>query len=116
MTAALVVHPDGRVEDIHLAPGYSDHLAIMRKHIGCRMVDVVALTSRIDMWLDDEGLYTQPANPVATALARHYGFTHQAYHGPVLLCGVTEDGESVDLDVDQLRALLTRLADVVEAV
>lgn len=116
MTAALVVHPDGEIVDVNLKSDADNHLALMRKHIGCRMVDVVALTSRIDMWLDDEGLHTQPANPVATALARHYGFTHQAYHGPVLLCGVTEDGESVDLDVDQLRALLTRLADVVETV
>lgn len=68
------------------------------------------------MWLDDEGLYTQPVNPVATALARHYGFVWQPYHGPVMLCSVDPEGASIDLDVHQLRALLTRLMDVANAI
>lgn len=108
MSAALVIHPDGEIIDVNLKPGV-DHLALMREHIGCHLVDVVRLSTTLDMWIDDEGLYTQPVNPVATALARHYGCVWQPYHGPVLLASVDGEGNSVDLDVHQLRALLTRL-------
>ena len=111
MSAAVVVHTDGTLVDMNLLPD-SDHLALMREQLGCRLVDVVALTDRLDMWLDDEGMYTQPVNEVATALARRHGFVWQPYHGPVLLCSVDLDGASVDLDAGQLRALLTHLSDL----
>lgn len=113
-TAALVIHPDGGVVPVNLKPGVN-HLALMYEHLNCQRVDVVALTDKLDMWLDDEGMYTQPVNPAATALARHYGFVWQNYHGPVMLCSVDADGASVDLDANQLRALLTRLLDVANA-
>jgi hypothetical protein len=115
MSTALVLHPDGGITEINLKPGVT-HLALMREHIGCHLVDVVALTGKIDMWLDDESLYTQPVNPLATALARHYGFTWQSYHGPVILCSVDDEGGSIDLNAGQVRALLTRLLDAVEAI
>jgi hypothetical protein len=114
MGTALVVHPDGELVEVNLNPG-ADHLALMREHIGCRLVDCVALTARLDMWIDDEGLYTQPVNPVASALARHYGITWQNFHGPVLLCSVDTHGDSVDLNREQIVGLLTRLLDITES-
>ncbi|MFD6356775.1 DUF3846 domain-containing protein [Nocardia tengchongensis] len=112
ITAALVLHPDGTLYEVNLKPGRT-HLELMREHLNCQRVDVVALTDKVDMWIDDEGEYNHPVNPLATRLARHHGFTWQPYHGPVLLCGVDNDGHSIDLDVDQMRALLTHLADLV---
>ena len=114
MGVALVIHPEGDVVEVNLKPG-GDHLALMREHLGCRLVDVVALTDRLDMWIDDEGLYNHPVNVPATALARRFGFVWQPYHGPVLLCSVDREGNSIDLDVAQTRALLTRLLDVADA-
>ncbi|WP_280489213.1 DUF3846 domain-containing protein [Nocardia carnea] len=111
-TAALVIHPDGTLYEINLKPGRT-HLELMREHLDCQLVDVVALTDKLDMWLDDEGLYSKPVNPLATLLAQHHGFTWQPYHGPVLLCGVDHEGNSIDLDINQIRALLTHLADIV---
>lgn len=116
MTAALVIHPDGEIVEVNLKADADNHLALMREHLGCSLVDVVALTDQLDMWLDDEGLYTQPMNPVATALARHYGFVWQPYHGPVMLCSVDDEGASIDLDTHQVRALLTRLLDVADTI
>lgn len=106
MTASLLIQPDGTVTDVHVTPGS------IGTHLGCRNVDVVALTQRLDMWIGDESLFTDPVNPIATALARRHGFVWQNYHGPVLLCGTTAAGGSTDLELDQLRALLTHLADV----
>lgn len=109
MATALVIREDS-IEEITLG---EDSLTQMYRAIGCDRVDCVGLTDRIDMWIDDEGLYNFPPNPLATALARHFGFTFQAYHGPVVLCGVDSEGRSVDLGTAQIRALLTRLADIV---
>ena len=115
MTTSLVIHPDGDIVEVNLEPG-ADRLALMRKHLRCSMVDCVALTDRLDMWIDDEGLYTKPVNRPATALARRYGFTWQDYRGPVLLCGVDGHGDSIDLSRDQVVGLLTHLTDVVDDV
>ncbi len=102
MSTALVIHPAGGIIEVNLRSG-GDHLALMREH------------HRLDMWIDDEGLYNHPVNPAATALARHFGFTWQPYHGPVMLCSVDAEGDSIDLDTHQVRALLTRLLDVADA-
>ena len=108
--AALVIHPDGRVTDVVLGKGADNHLAVMYREIGCQHVDVVALTTTIDMWLDDEGLYTQEHNPIATALAESYGFTSQPYFGPVLLCS-HRGATVVNLSRDQITAIRARLND-----
>jgi hypothetical protein len=111
MSCALVLHPGGSVTDLTLPSTSHDRLALMYNTIGCQAVDVVRLTSQVDMWVDDEGLFTQPVNPVATTLARHYGYTWQPYHGPAILAGFDEDGNTTNLSRDQVVALLTRLCD-----
>ncbi|MFJ6354804.1 DUF3846 domain-containing protein [Streptomyces sp. NPDC092046] len=79
----------------------------------CDQVDVVALTDQVDMWLDDNGLYTQPVNPMATLLARRFGWTYQNYHGPVLLTGgADEEGETLPLDKDKVLAMRATLTDL----
>jgi hypothetical protein len=109
-TTAITIHPDGTVTDISLHTG-SDLLQTLYSEIGCRAVDLVALTSTLDMWVDDEGIYQQPVNPIATALARRHGFTWQPYHGPAVLC--SHDGpDTIGLTHAQLRALLTQLDDI----
>jgi Domain of unknown function (DUF3846) len=111
MGAALVIHPDGNVVEVNLNAG-ADHLTLMREHLDCQLVDCVSLTQHLDMWIDDEGLFTQPVNPAASLLARRYGITWQDFHGPVLLCGVNADGDSIDLTDDQVRGVLTHLLDL----
>jgi hypothetical protein len=110
-SASLVLYPDGTVTDPCLAET-DNTLALMRQLPDTRTLDCVSLTSTLDMWVDDEGLFTAERNDVATALARRYGFTWQPYHGPVLLCGVDEQDAATDLTAEQLFALLTRLADL----
>jgi hypothetical protein len=109
--AALVISVNGEVAEIDLSQP-QDTLAAMYTQLECRSVDVVRLTGQIDMWIDDEGLYTQKINPAATLLAQRYGFVWQPYHGPVLLCGVDDEGASVNLTRDQVLAVLAALMDV----
>lgn len=115
MGAALVIHPDGDLVEVNLKPD-ADKLALMRAHLDCRLVDCVALTSHMDMWIDDEGLDTKSLNPVATAIAGRFGLTWQGYHGAALLCGVDAEGGSVDLTRDQIIGLLTHLSDLVDRI
>lgn len=82
MAASLVIETDGTVYDIELPSTGS--AAVKRQHIGCRLIDVVALTDRVDMWIDEEGYGIAPVNHAATALARHYGLVWQNYHGNVI--------------------------------
>lgn len=111
---AILLTPDGDLVEIQLPAAGRDRLTVMRAVIRCQLVDVVALTDRIDMWIDEEGLYNHPVNPAATMLARRFGFTWQPYHGPVLITGgADEQGDTLPLNRDKLRALLTALDDTV---
>ncbi|MET9019245.1 DUF3846 domain-containing protein [Actinopolymorpha sp. NPDC004070] len=111
---ALVLAVDGTVTAITLPD--RDRLKAMYAALGCDLVDVVSLTDKIDMWLDDEGIYNHPANPYATQLARRYGHTHQPYFGPVLLCGVTSDGDSINLSPAQTQAAIAQITDVLVSI
>ncbi|HLT11531.1 MAG TPA: DUF3846 domain-containing protein [Micromonosporaceae bacterium] len=111
--AALIVHPDGRVDEVDLASTPST-LKLFYEQLECTDVDVVRLTDSVDMWLDGEGLITGRAlNVAATLLARLYGLTHQGYVGPCLLCRVDDDGDSVNLTADQVTAFRAKLDDII---
>ena len=109
---ALVVHPDGTLSDVALTNGRE--LELMYQWLSCRTVDVVRLTDQLDMWLDDEGLFSQSVNLPASLLARRFGCDWQNYYGSVLLCSHTEDGDSRNLTIDQKLAITTHLSDVAD--
>ncbi|MFI6658051.1 DUF3846 domain-containing protein [Streptomyces sp. NPDC050523] len=110
---ALLITPEADIVPIDLPEG-DNRLIVMRAVLRCDRVDVVALTDQLDMWLDDEGLYNHPVNKLATLLAIRFGFTHQQYHGPVLLTGGADtDGDTVPLTKDKAVALLTSIADLI---
>ncbi|RFA06415.1 hypothetical protein B7R54_18710 [Subtercola boreus] len=67
------------------------HLLGMYRHIGCTTVDVVGLEGGIDVWVDDEGLYTQDPNPTLTAMIRITRPCQTHLSGPGLF--LTTDGE-----------------------
>lgn len=111
---AILITPEADIVPISLPEDPAERQAVMRAVIRCDMYDVVALTSRLDMWIDDEGIYRHPVNKLATYLAVRHGFTWQPYHGPVLLTGGADrDGETLPLTPDMVRALLTSVGDIV---
>jgi hypothetical protein len=108
--SALRIGIDGDVTEIELPA--TGTLAVTAKACEARLVDVVRLTSQLDMWIDDEGLYNHPVNLVASLLAQRFGRIYQAYHGPVLVTGFNEAGDTVNLTEDQLVGVLRALQDV----
>jgi Domain of unknown function (DUF3846) len=111
---AILITPEADIVPIALPTDPGERQAVMRAVIRCDRYNVVALTTRLDMWIDDEGIYNHPVNKLATALAVRHGFVWQPYHGPVLLTGGADsDGETVPLTTDMVRALLTSVHDIV---
>ena len=114
MSTAILITPEADIVPITLPDNPDHRQAVMRAVIRCDLYDVVALTTRLDMWIDEEGIYRHPVNQLATLLAARHGFTWQKYHGPVLLTGgPDQDGETLPLTPDMVRALLTSVADIV---
>ncbi|MET9089423.1 DUF3846 domain-containing protein [Streptomyces sp. NPDC004237] len=117
-SSALLLTYNSQIVEIELPVGQDpdsgvQRRAVMRAVLRCDRFDVVALTRRWDMWIDDEGLYNHPVNPAATALARRFGYTHQPYHGSVLLTGGPDaDGNTLPLLRQQLVGLLHTLQDL----
>ena len=111
---AILITAEADIIPIQLPTDPADRQAVMRAVIRCNLYDLVALTTRLDMWIDEEGLYRHPVNELATLLAARHGFNFQPYHGPVLLTGgADEDGETLPLNIDMIRALLTSVHDIV---
>lgn len=109
---SLIVRPDASIEAFTLPAAHRDQALTMRKLIGCDLLAAVQLTSHVDMWLDDNGIGSQKINALASVLAMHFGFTHQVYYGPVVLCGFDQDGDTIDLGADRAEALLGRLLEI----
>ncbi|WP_432091425.1 DUF3846 domain-containing protein [Streptomyces sp. NRRL F-5630] len=114
MSFALLITCEGAVAEIDLPEEDKERATVYRSVLRCRAFDVVCLTSRLDMWLDDEGLFNHPVNPLATMLAKRHGFDHQTYHGPVLLTGsADEEGDTLPLTREQMAAHLSALLEIV---
>lgn len=50
----------------------------------------------VNVWLDEEGMYRQPRNPLATALAQRIGFidmSHGLWGTVVVACGKADEKE-----------------------
>lgn len=106
--AAVAVNVEGEFSDVELPA--DTVLRGLYDTIGCAQVDVVALTARLDMWLDDDGMYTNTSNPAATLIARGFGHVHQLYYGTVVFTGGPDDqGDTLGI-TPELGAHLRELA------
>ena len=69
VTAARLA-PDGALRVVPL-PADGELLPALYEAIGCRLVEAVRLSGSLTMWLDEEGMYADPAvvNVPATRIA-----------------------------------------------
>jgi hypothetical protein len=86
-----------------------DTLHAMYRLLECHTVDVVRLAPDLDMWLDDEGMFSGIVNPAASIIAAGFGFSQQLYYGHVLyLGGADRSGNTMGLKPPRERELLQK--------
>ncbi|MCW8383979.1 DUF3846 domain-containing protein [Streptomyces justiciae] len=111
---ALVVKADGTFELIEWPTKSGTTLHTLYKAIECDRVDVVDLTTRLSMWVDDEGMCNgSDLNQYASRLYGLHQPLYQPYFGTAVFTGgLDADGETLGLDQDQALNLLTRYLDI----
>jgi hypothetical protein len=81
----------------------------MYDQLDARELDSILLGPDMRAWFDPDGTRRHDFNEAVTTLAARYGNMWQPLYGPVLVCGVDEHGNSVDLSNEQVRDLLPHL-------
>lgn len=100
----LRIQVDGAIDKVEIPKVNGTLLHGLYAAIGCQLVECVRLTDTVDMWIDEEGLYTARPNRVATAVAHHFQQDvppqwRQTYHGTVVFLGISQaTGVSLSLD------------------
>lgn len=80
-------------------------LAAMQSVVGGN-VEAVDLAPTLTMWLNEEGLYGEPANSFATRFAATYGVDWQVFHGAAVFTGGCDDaGEVLSLTEEHFTRL-----------
>ena len=66
------VNVDGSIEDVQIAAGPDGiHVEGLQQAVGAALFDIVGLPDSIDVFVDDEGLYTASYNRVLSAIVGH---------------------------------------------
>lgn len=110
----MVLDPDGRGAVLTLARDGDGVVGeALRAVLGCEWFDVVRVSERLDMWIDDEGLTVgDPVmNEAATRIARFYALVWQPYVGRVVFASHDGNGATVGLSEDQCAALTAAVAE-----
>ena len=103
--SGLRVNVDGTMEDVQIpAAGNGSHVEGLNRVIGSRTFDVVGMPDGIDVFVDDEGLYTAVHNPVLSDMLSDLSGTRSLYylHGAgVFLGSDAETGDTLTLTPTQ---------------
>lgn len=106
MNTVLVVTTEGDIAEESLP---ADSLSFLQEQVH-GLVDVVRLPGGIDMWVNDEGMFTLEANLLATQLATLLlGEWRQRFHGPAVFTSSDNEGRTVPLSEDQRDLILSAL-------
>lgn len=102
---AVTIDVDGTIELVEwdASNGTLEHL---QRAVG-GLVDVVGLSSDLDMWVNENGIAEGLGwNVVASAIAAMHGRSSQPYFGPAVFTGGADDeGSTMSLTTEQANAL-----------
>jgi len=98
---------DGRLEDLVVPREPGALGAALNVALDSRMFDVVRFDDDLDLFVDDEGLYTSQPNPVLSLVAQRLGYEQPILFGPgVFLRCDPDTGDSLTLTAEH-RQLVT---------
>jgi hypothetical protein len=104
---ALRISPQGDVTEVHLPDDHGGRFVeALRTLIAATTIEALALTTRWDAWLDEDGYANaQPLNTHAIALASQYGIP-APLRGTVVITGADrETGCAAALTSGQVTAI-----------
>lgn len=112
---ALKISLDGQMTAVHL-PKRGRTVAAIRGLIAAAAVEPLAVTSRWDMWVDENGrANNQPLNTYATALAQQHGVRFGLF-GPVVITGpASPTGSATGLTPENITAIRQQVASLVSS-
>lgn len=113
-----LVRTDGTGERVDLVETRDyDTLRWMYRLIDCTAVDVVRVSPTLDMWVDDEGMYTKQENVTAELMVfTFWGTLHQGYYGDCLFLGGADNaGNTMGLSDQMLATLEYKLGQITKA-
>ena len=108
---ALRIDIHGNIAEVRLPDdGAEGFIAAVRELAEAQGLQVLALTSRWDLWLDEDGITTgRPVNSRATALANLYGISW-TLRGTVVITGADrEAGIAAPLTTEQIGIMRARI-------
>lgn len=108
---------DTKIEKVKPKDGEGS-LEFLYRNIGCKFVDIVSCEYGIDIYVDDEGLYSEdnqrwnyPATALRTASWLLRGvpvpYNYAPIAGTAILASHNEDGDIIGLDAAQIAFLKT---------
>ncbi|MBN9605010.1 MAG: hypothetical protein J0G30_00150 [Actinomycetales bacterium] len=97
---------DGHLEELVLPADPADLATALNTALDSRVFDLVRFDGDLDLFVDDEGIYTSQPNPVMSIVARWLGCEQSLLFGPgVFLRGDPRTGDSLSLTTDQQRLI-----------
>ncbi|MEU3356062.1 DUF3846 domain-containing protein [Streptomyces sp. NPDC037389] len=112
---ALVLTPTGHLSAIEWPDSPTSYLDTLHTAIGCTLVQRVEITDRLTMWVDEEGLSTQPDNLMSTLLVEAFRPAEQVYHGTAVITGgMDTEGTTQPLTPEQIKIVIGRWMSTVE--
>ncbi|MFI5752423.1 DUF3846 domain-containing protein [Streptomyces sp. NPDC051644] len=112
---ALLIRPDFTFKIIDWPTKSGNTLKTLYREIECDLVAAVDITTKLTMWVDDEGICKgSPVNEPATRLYALYQPLHQPYYGnAVFTGGLDHEGNTLGLNEDQAITVLLRHLDAI---
>lgn len=113
--AGLRINLDGTLDPVLLPERTQERVPALQAAIGCNLFDLVRVEPKLDLFIDDEGLYRAELNPMLSVMLHVLGEPRLLSGAGVFLGGDPDTGEAPSLSQMQAKRLIllhTALADM----
>ncbi|WP_431031198.1 DUF3846 domain-containing protein [Plantibacter sp. RU18] len=109
MLTGIKITLDGLMEAVEIEDG--NHVSGIQNAIDARFYDVVSIRDGLDLFVDDEGVYTSRLNPVLTGIAQSFGYAGVLFGEGVFFAVNPAEGSTHSLNTVQIATLASRWVD-----